>query len=62
MGQQLNQEEEKTNIASVDSSNFAELINFAYEKLKVKYGGVPAFQELFTIDEQMDFWEKLNAE
>lgn len=60
-GQQSN-EEEKAVIASVDSSHFAELINSAYEKLKVKYGSVPSFQELFTIDEQMDFWEKLNAE
>lgn len=53
-------EEEKKD--SVDSNSFGALIQAAYDKLKLKYGAVAAFAELFTVDEQVDMWDRLNAE
>ena len=58
-------EEEKKGeeeIATVPAERFQRLINEAYERLKERYGSEPMFTELFTVDEQMEMWDKLNEE
>ena len=59
------EEEEKKGeeeIATVPTERFQRLINEAYDRLKERYGSEPMFTELFTVDEQMEMWDKLNAE
>lgn len=38
------------------------MIQAAYDKLKLRYGSEAVFAELFTVDEQIDTWDKLNEE
>ena len=58
----MEEEEKKDTGCTVDPSTFGALIKSAYDKLKAKYGVEAAFAELFTVDEQVDMWDKLNAE
>ena len=62
---QLADEEEKKEedeIATVPTERFQGLIIDAYERLKERYSSEPMFAELFTVDEQMEMWDKLNEE
>ena len=38
------------------------MIVAAYERLKVQYGVEPVFAELFTVDEQMEMWDRMIEE
>ena len=59
---QIIEEEEKKEQQYIEPDSFQQVIEQAYDKLKQSYGLDPCFTGLFTVDEQMDMWDKINSE
>ena len=55
-------EEEKKDDEPILPEHFQDLILTTYGRLKPKYGSQPMFADLFTVDEQMDMWDRMNGE